>query len=104
VCELSDRQSLFKALKAELGKINPHLVFAFSSKLEDGSREFVISADCINSSFPAVMNLVNRVPELRNWKIIAFRQPRNDIAEVNYQGLAGKLNDVFFAIQRIMAK
>jgi hypothetical protein len=92
----NDRDRLFLTLKTELGKINPNLVFEFSNKLEDGSREFVISADGVKRSFPAVMNLVNQAPELRNWKIIAFRQPHKDVEQVSYEGLSVSLSDIFF--------
>jgi len=53
-----DTDRLFDALEAELRKIDPHLVFEFSDILDDGSREFFISADGIVGSFPAVTNLV----------------------------------------------
>jgi hypothetical protein len=92
----NDRDRLFLALKTELGKISPNLVFEFSSLLTDGSREFVISADGIKSSLPAVMSLVNHAPELSNWKISAFRQPHKDVEQVGYEGLSVRLNDVFF--------
>jgi hypothetical protein len=92
----NNRDRLFLALKTELGKINPNLVFEFSNKLEDGSREFVISADGIKRSFPAVMNLVNQAPELRDWKIITFRQPHKDVEQVSYEGLSVSLSDIFF--------
>jgi len=91
-----DRDHLFQALKIELEKINSNLTFEFSNLFEDGSREFVISADGIKSLFPTVMTLVNHAPVLKNWRIIAFRQPHKDISQVTYQGLTVKLNDVFF--------
>src|ERR1700732_4799740 len=90
------RDHLFQALKVELGKINSSLAFEFSGLFKDGSREFIISADGIKSLFPIVINLVNYAPPLKNWKIIAFRQPHKDITQINFQNLNVKLNDIFF--------
>jgi hypothetical protein len=87
---------LFTRLKLELEKIHPDLVFEFSRIFEDGTREFVISADGIKSIFPIVTDLAEQAPALNNWKIIAFRQPKPDITHVYYQDLVIDLNDVFF--------
>jgi hypothetical protein len=91
-----DTDRLFDALEAELGKVDPHLTFEFSDILEDGSRELYISADGIVGSFPAVINLVKQAPQLKSWKIIAFRQPYKNISQVEYEGLTVKLDDIFF--------
>ena len=90
-----DRDQLFEELKIQLEKINSNLVFEFSNILDDGLRELIISADGIKSAFPTVMNLVNHAPVLKKWRIIAFRQPHQDIAQINYQGLTLQLNDIF---------
>lgn len=87
---------LFLNLKRELNKIHKDLVFEFSPILEGGIREFVISADGIKSIFPIVLDLVSKAPKLNNWKIIAFRQPRAGITQINYDNLVIKFEDVFF--------
>lgn len=51
-----DQVVLFSKLKAALEKINPDLTFEFSPIFEDGSREFIISADGIKSVFPTVIH------------------------------------------------
>lgn len=91
-----NQDALFAKLKAELSKIHPDLVFEFSPIFEDGTREFVISADGIKSVFPVVSDLVKQAPPLKNWKIIAFRQPHYDITHINYEDLVINLDDVFF--------
>jgi hypothetical protein len=92
----NDQDSLFQELKVELEKIDSNLVFEFSLVFPDGTREFVISADGIKSSFPNVINLVNSAPDLKDWKIIAFRQPHTEITQINYQSLNVHLKDIFF--------
>src|ERR1700733_14635278 len=92
----NDQDHLFQELKVELEKMDSNLTFEFSPVFEDGTREFVISADGIKSSFPTVINLVDYAPALKNWKIIAFRQPHKEITQINYQSLNLDLKDIFF--------
>jgi hypothetical protein len=91
-----NQKVLFSRLKAELNKIHPDIVFEFSPILENGTREFVISADGIKSTFPIVTTLVKQAPELKEWKIVAFRQPHKNVNQVNYQNLTINFDDVFF--------
>lgn len=92
----SNQQQLFADLKTQLEVIDPNLVFEFSTPLEDGTKEFIISADGIQDSFHAVTNLVKHAPPFKQWKVIAFRQPHPNISTVSYQSLTVNLNDVFF--------
>lgn len=91
-----NQEYLFYQLKVALEKIHPDLVFEFSRIFEDGTREFVISADGIKSVFPVVAHLVKQAPTLKNWKIVAFRPPRTHITHIHYQDLVINLDDVFF--------
>lgn len=92
----NNQQILFENLKKELNKIHPYLVFEFSRKFEDGSREFVISADGIKTVFPYVENLVESAPKINKWKVVAFRQPRK-ITHINYLNLQIELDKVYFS-------
>lgn len=87
---------LFNALKSELNKIHPDLVFEFSPILQDSKREFVISADGIKSVFPIVKDLVEKAPQFDKWHIVAFRQPRKEITQITYDNLNVNFDDVFF--------
>ena len=91
-----NQEVLFSKLKTELEKIHPDLVFEFSPIFENGIREFVISADDIKSIFPIVVDLVKQAPTFKNWKVIAFRQPHNDVTAINYQDLTINFEDIFF--------
>jgi hypothetical protein len=91
-------------LKEKLEKIHPDLVFEFSTISKQGIREFVISADGIESAFPFVNDLVSSAPQLKNWKVIAFRQPRKNVTQVKYKGLSIDTNDVFFRYAKINGK
>lgn len=87
---------LFVELKNKLNKIHPDLVFEFGPILKNGKREFVISADGIKSSFPFVKKLVDKAPHFQNWKIVAFRQPKEGIDQIIYKNLRFHFDDVFF--------
>ena len=87
---------LFHNLKSELNKIHSDLVFEFSPILQDGKREFVISADGIKSIFPVVETLTAKAPSLDKWHIVAFRQPRKEINQITYDNLTIYFDDVFF--------
>lgn len=87
---------LFNCLKSQLNKIHSDLVFEFSPILQDGRREFVISADGIESIFHIVNDIVNKAPKLNKWHIVAFRQPRKGITQITYDNLTVNFDDVFF--------
>ena len=89
-------EALFKDLNGALNKVNPNLTFEFSPVLEDGKREFVISADGMKSIFPVVTTLVNNAPPLDKWHIIAFRQPQKGYTQITYGDLTIDYKDVYF--------
>jgi len=60
-------------------RVDQNLTFEFSNVLEDGSREFVISANGIKSSFRSVEALYATAPWLRRWKFLRFRQRRRPL-------------------------
>lgn len=87
---------LFKMLKAELDKIDYNLVFEFGP-INNESREFVISADGIKSSFSSVIDLTQAAPSLPKWKIIAFRQPKPVTDVFIYESIKINFDDIYFS-------
>ena len=73
-------------LSAEMHKLNPSLTFEFGP-IEDGKREFVISADGVKEAFPQVEALYAAAPSLPRWKFIRFR-PRRKPMDVKYGGVS----------------
>jgi hypothetical protein len=92
-----NQNDLFVNLKLELNKIDPVLTFEFSSISIDGNRELVISADGIKSAFHIVTEIINQAPKLQNWKFIAFRQPHNNVIQIQHEGLVLDFHNVFFS-------
>ena len=80
-----DRERIFDVLAAQMHKLNPSLTFEFGP-IEDGRREFTISADGIQAAFPIVEALYAAAPELLRWKILKFRQRRQP-ADISMGGV-----------------
>lgn len=64
-------------LAYQLKLINKYLTFEVSTKLINGKKEFIISADGILSAFDSVTKLYDTRPQLVNWEIKKFRQRKN---------------------------
>ncbi|PWJ32691.1 hypothetical protein [Sediminitomix flava] len=69
-----EREKLFDELQFQLKKVNSDLAFEFSPIHENGIREFIVSAEGVKEIFPIVEQLIDKAPELENWKFNAFRQ------------------------------
>lgn len=96
----SDLDRLFDELATELHKVDENLGFEFSHVLENGKREFVITACGIKSSFPAVSNLVINSPSLPKWNLIAFRQPKLEFSTIHVHDIQLDITDVFFLYRK----
>jgi hypothetical protein len=77
-----DREAIFDQLADELQRVHPDLTFEFGP-VENGRRDFVVSASGIREAFPAVQALVAAAPALNRWNVIAFRprRPQGNIIE-----------------------
>lgn len=96
----NDQDRLFDELATELHRVDSNLGFEFSPVLENGKREFVITACGIKSSFPAVSNLVINSPSLPKWEIIPFKQPHLDCTTMDVHGIQLDVTDVFFLFEK----
>jgi hypothetical protein len=75
-----DQEPTFDQLHAELRKVHKNLVFEFGS-IENGRREFIISADGIREAFPKVESLYAAAPALSRWKVVKYR-PRREPMDI----------------------
>jgi hypothetical protein len=94
---LEIRESIFDKLSKHLARIHPDLAYEFSPILENGIREFTISADGIKDQFPIVKQLIEKAPTIANWKFNAFRQrvPGNDLT-IEYPSFKIGYSDLYF--------
>lgn len=74
-----NQEVAFGKLKAEMAKVHPDLTFEFGP-VEEGRREFVISADGLRDAFPAVESLHASAPHLSRWTFVKFRPRRLPMA------------------------
>lgn len=92
-----DQERTFDKLQEALSKVHPDLTFEFGP-VEDGKREFVISADGIIEAFPAVEALHSSAPSLPRWTIIKFR-PRRPAMEIRLGDLKLEPTDIGVSIE-----
>jgi hypothetical protein len=95
--EKKNQELLFNNLHQKLIEIDSNLVFEFGPTQLNNIREFTISADGLKESFPAVIELVKRAPNLDKWKISSFRQriPGDEI-EIRYDNFKISYDDIYF--------
>lgn len=94
----ADQETVFELLACQLHRVHPHLTFEFGP-IENGQREFVISAGGIVSAFPVVHSLVDAAPPLPKWKIISFRPRRRSLDIIRINNTSVNPDDVTFSLQ-----
>jgi hypothetical protein len=95
----SDQEKVFKELGHALSRVEAGLTFEFGP-VQDGRREFIVSADGIRDRFPAVRRLVEAAPAMKEWTVIPFRPPKS--LEMTIEFGAHKLGpeDVWFTAEQ----
>ncbi|MEJ9227758.1 hypothetical protein [Priestia aryabhattai] len=87
---------LFNKLGLQLSKYHKDLTFEFSIEMNQGKREFIISAEGMVSAFPAVIKLVEEAPSLEKFNVVAFRQRQNSEQEIYFEDIVLNTEDIFF--------
>ena len=75
-----------------LKKIHPGLTFEF--KFTNNVNLLIISADGNKNLFELVTKIVSQAPEIKNWKTIAFRQPK-EFSTVEIDDTILSIDDVY---------
>lgn len=92
------REIVFARLSHALNNVDSNLTFQLSPILQNGTREFVISAGGIQAAFPSVEALYAAAPKLPKWTIVKFRQRQTPLRDVKFAGRKVKSADVHYAI------
>jgi hypothetical protein len=95
----SDRERLFDELGAKMKQVNHDLTFEFGP-VQNGKREFVISAGGIKSAFPAVESLYATAPSLKQWIWVKYRPRRLPLNDLSYGGKEIKVDDVRYLLAK----
>lgn len=94
-----NREAIFDSLEKAMQKVNPDLAFEFGP-VQDGKRDFVISAGGIKSAFPAVEALYASAPRLPRWHWIKFRPRRSTSSDITCDGMTVKAADVHYVLAK----
>ena len=76
----NDQEAIFDDLQQKMTEVEPNLTFLFGPIRDNGKREFIISADGIAISFPAVEALHAEAPPLSRWIWVKYR-PRLELGD-----------------------
>lgn len=93
------REAVFDRIEQQLQKIDPDLSFEIGPE-ESDRRELIISASGIKRAFPAVQKLVAEAPNLKHWRVTAFRPRRFPISTVEFRRKCVQAGDVQFCLLR----
>ncbi len=86
-------------LAGELAGVHAGLTFELGPLVE-GCRDFIVSADGLRKLFPEVRALIAAAPAIPGWRIVAFRQRRQDPVVVRVDKLKIEGGDVWFRAER----
>jgi hypothetical protein len=93
----ADQEQIFHELSGKMKKVNPDLTFEFGP-IQDGKREFVMSAGGIRTAFPAVEALYEKAPALPRWVWVKFRPRRLPLNDLTYEGKETKADEVNYLL------
>lgn len=87
-------------VESNLSAVHEDLTFELGQD-EDGTFEFVISADGVKRVFPEVVKLAKSAPAIDGWRITAFR-PRRDLKiAVRFMGQELNGKHIWYAIEQV---
>jgi len=90
---------LLTELLVELNNFKTPVVVELSPVMANGKRQFIVSADGIKKGFPFVEKIVAMAPPLQKWDVIAFRQPKTNLTQIQIGKLRLRISDVYFTYQ-----
>jgi hypothetical protein len=95
----TDQPAIFDEVSKQLSLVNKDLTFELGP-VQDGKREFVISAGGIASAFPAVEALYSKAPSLSRWEWVKFRPRRLPLSDLQYGTTQVKVDDVRYLLAK----
>lgn len=85
-----------KELSQHLKQIHPDLTFLIGRLQNHSKKDFIVSASGIKEAFPFVLDVVNAAPDIKEWKVIAFKPKMGIKNIVKYDGLEVDPKYLFF--------
>ena len=88
----------FNKLAHEIQTVYPDLAFQLGA-VENGQREFILSADGLKRAFPAVESLAKAAPPMPRWKVTTFRPRQPELTGLKINGVTIAPDDVAVSCQ-----
>ncbi len=84
-------------IQEQLSKVNEDILFEIPFLVMNDKRDFILSADGVESLFEEVIHLCNNAPDLSNWNVIPFR-PRTYQKDqvIEMDGIYLSYEDIYF--------
>jgi hypothetical protein len=95
----ANQPAILDEVSKQLTLVNKDLTFELGP-VQDGKREFVISAGGVSSAFPAVEALYNKAPPLSRWVWVKFRPRRLPLSDLQYGTTQVKVDDVRYLLAK----
>ena len=95
-CALGNPQALVRQLAPRLHRVHGDLTFEVG-RAAGGAFSFVVSADGLVQTIPAVEALVAAAPEIPGWRIVAFRPPKASVGPFQFQDHGFSPDDFWYA-------
>lgn len=72
-------------------------IFTFGPVVDD-KKEFIVSAGGIKSVIPVVQEIISKAPEMKDWKIIAFRPKFKELSTITIGDKKIRPDQVYFKV------
>lgn len=97
----ADREAIFNRLHAEMLKVYPSASFEIGPVLDDGRREFILSAGGNTDGFAAVEALHAAAPPLLRWVFVKFipRRSTDPLTKVEADGSVLQTSDLRYILR-----
>jgi len=95
-----DNETLLSLLEKHLKLIDQNLTFEISN-VQNGKREFIISANGIKSSFESVERIYDTAPVLSRWTWVKFRPRSNNLMDIDFGTIKVKVKTVYYLINKV---
>lgn len=99
-----DQDAVFDDLSRAMDRVDSNLTFEFGPVMENGKRDFVISAGGIVDAFAAVESLYETAPDLARWQVIKYRPRRFPLHDIAFDGKSIAAEDVHYQLFKDGAK
>ncbi|MGN6439296.1 MAG: hypothetical protein ACTHMM_22330 [Agriterribacter sp.] len=90
------KEFLLESFLNSLHEYCDHLYFQISNDPYSDIKEIIISAEGDTKYFEKVETLVNAAPPMKEWKVIAFKQPMGVSFVTEYEGLLLDPKEIWF--------